>query len=68
MNTKINYFKEKLETENSKSLWQYLRDLGMASKKGKASSDNIGLKIDGALSFDKLKDAKNSIHFILQLF
>ena len=31
----------------------------MPSKKGKASSGNIGLKIDGKLYFDKLKVAKN---------
>ena len=30
----------------------------MPSKKGKASSGNIGLKIDGELSFDKLKVAE----------
>ena len=59
LNAKINSFKDKLESEkNSKSLWQPLRDLGMPSKKGKASSGNIGLKIDGELSFDKLKVAK----------
>ena len=29
--------------------------LGYASKEGKASSGNIGLKIDDELSFDKLK-------------
>ena len=39
----------------------------MPSKKGKASSSNIGLKIDDELSFDKLKVAENSILFILQL-
>ena len=52
LNATINYFQEKLETENSQSLWESLTDLGMSSKKGKASSDNIGLKIDGELSFD----------------
>ena len=30
----------------------------MRSKKGKASSGNNGLKIDGELSFDKLKVAE----------
>ena len=30
----------------------------MPPKKGKASSGNIGLKIDDELSFDKLKVAK----------
>ena len=39
----------------------------MPSKKGKASSGNIGLKIDDELSFDKLKVAEKSILFILQL-
>ena len=35
--------------------WQSLKYLGMPSKNGKASSGNIGLKIDGELSFDKVK-------------
>ena len=69
INAKKNYFKDKLESEeNSKSLWQSLKDLGMPSKKDKAFSCKIGIKIDGKLSFDKLKVAKKqSIHFILQL-
>ena len=33
----------------------------MPSKKDKASSGNIGLKIDGELSFDKLKVAEKNI-------
>ena len=45
-------------TKDSKSLWQSLKDLGMPSKKGKASSGNIDLKIDGELSFYKLKVAE----------
>ena len=53
LNANRNYFKDKLESEkNSKSLWQSLKDLGMPSKKSKASSGNIGLKIDDELSFD----------------
>ena len=44
--------------KNSKWLWQSLKDLRMRSKKGKASSGNNGLKIDGELSFDKLKVAE----------
>ena len=39
---------------------------GMPSKKGKASSCNIGLKIDGDLSFDNLKVAEKFDLFILQ--
>ena len=42
----------------------------MPSKKGKAFSGNIGLKIDGKLSFDKLKVTEkfNSFYtFVLQL-
>ena len=58
-NAKRNYFKDKLISDkNSKSLWQSLKDLGMPFKKDKASSGNIGLKIDGKLSFDKLKVAE----------
>ena len=39
----------------------------MSSKKGKASSGNIGLKIDDELSFDKLKVAErlNSFYTIV---
>ena len=39
----------------------------MPSKMGKASSGKIGLKIDGELSFDRLKVAENTILFIQQL-
>ena len=39
-------------------MWHSLKDLGMPSKKGKAFSGNTVLKIDGTLSFDKLKVAK----------
>ena len=64
MNAKTNYFQEKIETENSKSKWQSLRDLIMVSKKGKAFSDYIVLNIDGELSFDKVRVAKKN-KFIL---
>ena len=43
---KKDYFKTKIEREDSKSLWQSLRDLGMPSKKNKTSSSTIGLKIE----------------------
>ena len=59
MNAKRNYFKDKLESKK-KALNHCDRlswDVGMPSKKDKASSGNIGLKIDGELSFDKLKVA-----------
>ena len=56
-----------MKKHTSKSLWQSLKDLGMPSKKGKASSGNIGLKIDGELSFDKLTFAEkfNSFYTIV---
>ena len=56
----LNYFKDKLESEkNSKSLWQSLKDVSMPSKKCKASSGNIGLKLHGESSFAKLNVAEN---------
>ena len=52
---KKDLLQSKLETENkdSKSLWRCLKDLGMPSKKGKASSVSIGLNIDDEVCFDK---------------
>ena len=49
------FFQSKLETSNkdSKSLWHSLKELGMPSKKGKASSLNIGLNIGGEECFEK---------------
>ena len=47
-----------MKKTNAQSFWQSIKDLVTPSKKGKASSGNIGLKIDGKLSFDKLKVAK----------
>ena len=44
--------------KTSKSLWQSLKDLGKLSKNDKATSGNIGLKIDDELSFDKSKVAE----------
>ena len=54
-NAKKNFFQSKLETSNkdSKSLWRSLKELGMPSKKGKASILNIGLNIGGEVSFEK---------------
>ena len=54
-NAKKNFFQSKLETSNkdSKSLWRSLKELGMPSKKGKASSVSIGLNIGGEVCFEK---------------
>ena len=53
---KKDFFQSKLETENkdSKSPWHCLKELGMPSKKGKASSVSIGLNIDGEVCFEKV--------------
>lgn len=52
---KRDYFKEKVENENhdSKSLWNSLKELGMPSKKSKATASAIGLKIDDKVCFDR---------------
>ena len=34
-------------------MWKSLKELGLPSKKGISSSSNIGLKINGALCFEK---------------
>ena len=47
------FFRSKLETSNLNSLWRSPKDLGMPSKKGKASSINIGLNIGGEVCFEK---------------
>ena len=49
------FFQSELETSNkdSKSLWRSLKELGMPSKKGKASSLNIDLNIGGEVCFEK---------------
>ena len=60
---KKDYFKAKIESDDSKSLWQSLRDLGMPSKKNKASSSTIGLKIDNELCFDKATCAEKFNEF-----
>ena len=59
-NAKKNFFKDKLEHENndSKSLWNSLKQLGMPSKKGKATASSIGLNIEGEICFDKQKVAE----------
>ena len=58
------YFKDKL-TENKndpKKLWQTLKQLG-SSKNTKTKSSNIGLNIEGVLSFDKSAVAEKFNHF-----
>ena len=57
---KQNYFKEKLEENKnqSKSLWNTLKQLGLPSKKGNVSASKIGLKIDGDICFDNLSVAE----------
>ena len=62
-------FYKKVENENSdsKSLWHSLKELGMLSKKGKASANAIGLKIDGEVCFDKCIVVEKFKSFILQL-
>ena len=60
---KKDYFKAKIESDDSKSLWQSLRDLGMPSKKNKTSSSTSGLKIDNELCFDKATCAEKFNEF-----
>ena len=57
---KKNYFSDKLEQykNQSKSLWDTLKQLGLPSKKGSSTSCSIGLKIDGEISFDRLNVAE----------
>ena len=64
-NAKRGYFKEKVENENhdSKSLWLSLKELGMPSKKDKASASAIGLEIDGEVCFDRHIVAEKFNHF-----
>ena len=64
-NAKRGYFKEKVENENhdSKSLRRSLKELGMPSKKDKASASSIGLKIDGEVCFDRYIVAEKFNHF-----
>ena len=56
---KKNYFKYVLEENknNSKSVWQTLKKLGLPSKKSQPAS-NIGLKIGDNLCFEKLNVAE----------
>ena len=53
LNAKRNYFKDKLESEKTLNHYGSLsRTWVCCLKKGKSSSGNISLKIDGELSFD----------------
>ena len=60
LKAKQNYFKEKLEENKnqSKSLWNTLKQLGLPSKKGNISASKIGLRIDGDVCFDNLSVAE----------
>jgi hypothetical protein len=61
---KSDYFTGVLEDNryDSKSLWSYLKSLGMPSKKNKSSS-TVGLNIDGELCFIKSKVAEKFNNF-----
>ena len=50
---------------DSKSLWDNLKSVGLPSKKGQ-SSTSIGLNINGEVCFDKLKLQKSLTPFTLQ--
>ena len=56
-NAKRNFVKSTIESNNSKSIWDTLKSLGLPSKKCQAST-NIGLKINDEISFDKLSVAE----------
>ena len=64
-NAKKNFFQSKFQTLNkdTKSLLRSLKELGMPSKKGKASSINIGLNIGGEVCFEKVAVAENFCSF-----
>jgi len=51
---KVDYYKDNLHKNknNPKKLWQTIKQLG-SSKNTKSKSSNIGLNIDGIVSFDK---------------
>jgi len=51
---KVDYYKDNLQKakNNPKKLWQTIKQLG-SSKNTKSKSNNIGLNIDGIVSFDK---------------
>ena len=47
------FFQSQLDTSNKDSKSLCLKELGKPSKKGKTSSINIGLNIDGEVCFEK---------------
>ena len=65
---KSNYFKSQCEenVNNSKALWQSLKNLGLPSKKAQSSS-NIGLCIDDEICFDNFKVAQKFNSFFTNI-